>query len=326
MTVPTNFFRQTALGPVMERTGLVAIDIGARGGFDPDLLAAAWCVDAVGFEPEPDAYARLEGRAAEPWRSFSVHPIAIGGTDTMRRLHITTDPEASSLLRHDRDIGRRFEMDHLMTVEREVPVDTLSLVSAAERFHIPPPHYLKLDVEGPELEIINGASAMLSQAVAIKTEAAFIPMRQGQPLVWDMVAALRVKGFELIDIIRPAHWRTGPNPPHPYVGAGEVSYSRGQIVQSDLLFLRDAERCGDAEQRLRLALVALVLGYFDHARRVLARPEVSRLMEERGGADVVALLPAIARGYGRAVSLGELRARLRSTIPLVRSLFKGVPV
>jgi len=38
---------------------MVCVDVGTRGGFEPDRLPLAGAVDAIGFEPEPVAFAAL---------------------------------------------------------------------------------------------------------------------------------------------------------------------------------------------------------------------------------------------------------------------------
>lgn len=48
----TDFFRSTPLAAAFAQAGLTAVDIGSRGGFDPELLPIAWAVDGIGFEPD----------------------------------------------------------------------------------------------------------------------------------------------------------------------------------------------------------------------------------------------------------------------------------
>ena len=55
-----NYFRREFFAELFSNAGLIAVDVGARGGFEPDLLPIAWAVDAVGFEPEPEAFSRLQ--------------------------------------------------------------------------------------------------------------------------------------------------------------------------------------------------------------------------------------------------------------------------
>ncbi len=165
------FFRRGRFADRFADSGLIAVDVGARGGFEPDLPPIAWAVDAVGFEPEPEAYSRLRETPANPWRSLTVHPQAVAGSVGRRRLHVPADPEGASLLEHDPEIGRRFGLPHLFDVERVVTIDATTLDAVAVPAGLDRASYLELDVEGAELEVLEAAETVVPSLVAIKTEA-----------------------------------------------------------------------------------------------------------------------------------------------------------
>ncbi len=316
-----DFFRRSLFADVVADAGLVAIDIGARGGFEPDLLPIAWAVDAVAFEPEPEAYSDLSAAPAAPWRSLTIHPLAVAGRSGPRRLHVPSDPQGASLLQHDPAIGRRFGYPHLFDVARIETIDTTTLDAAADRFGIRAASYLKLDVEGAELEVLEGAETVLPSLVAIKTEAAFLPFRKHQPLAWDLAAHLGARGFEIMDVSDPHRWRHGPAAPHPYLRRASPAYSRGQAVQCDLLFFRAAAAMANDDQTVRGALIALALGYFDHAQALIeALPDRNRFEF-----DISREIARLSRSYGRRACVSAIKAHLRDLIPLFRSLTVGLP-
>lgn len=322
-----NFFRSTEFAPIFDDAALTAMDIGSRGGFDPDLLPIAWAVDGIGFEPDPAALAELHTMPTKPWRSLRFLPAAIGAATGSAVLHVPADPIGASLLPHDTAIGKRFRMEHLTECARTVPVETVTLDEAAQLWTMPPASYLKLDVEGAELDVLKGAGTVLHHVVAIKTEAAFLPVRLGQPLAADLDRYLRAHGFVLMDMVSPHHWRRGPLAPHPYVSAHDPAYSRGQIIQCDMLFFRDPAAIAedDCETALRAGLIAMALGFFDHASMLFERPAVSTLLSSRYGLHAPTALNTASRAMGRRVALAELKRQLRGLIPLLRSLSVGVP-
>src|SRR6185437_14359165 len=57
--------------------------------------------------------------------------------------------------------------------------------------------YLKLDVQGAELDIINGGSRLMAGVMVVHTEVELIPMYQDQPLFGDIDVALRKAGLWL---------------------------------------------------------------------------------------------------------------------------------
>ena len=55
-----NLFIKSKFTQILKETPITFYDIGTRGGFDSDLLPIAFGVDAVGFEPDPVEYSRLQ--------------------------------------------------------------------------------------------------------------------------------------------------------------------------------------------------------------------------------------------------------------------------
>ncbi|NFV78532.1 FkbM family methyltransferase [Magnetospirillum aberrantis] len=320
-------FRSSPFAAAIGGAGLAALDVGSRGGFDPELLPIAWAVDTVGFEPEPDAFAALSDDPG-PWRSVRWIPAAVGATDGRCPLYIPRDPNGCSLLEHDPAVGRRFGLQHLTEVVCAVEVDTLTLDTAVRRFDLPAAAYWKLDVEGAELDILRGATQALNHAQAIKLEACFVPARKHQPLVCDIEPWLRQRGFELMEILTPAQWRLRPIAPHPYTSVGDPAYSRGQAGQCDLLFFRHPDAVATAHDGLRALAVALAMGHFDRAKELLDRVADLRrvLADEFAVVDADAALFALSRSVGRRVAWRTLGRRLRDMVPLVRSLLGGVPL
>lgn len=322
-----NFFQRTGLRPLVDAASPVAIDIGSRGGIDPDLEPIAWAVSAWGFEPDPDALRRLEQAGPGPWRELHHLPAAIGAGTGERELHVPRSPEGASLLRHNPAMLRDFAYRDLFEVERVIPVSTLGLDEAIAKYAIPPPSFLKLDVEGAELEVLEGAPSALESAVAIKTEVSFLPHRLGQPLAAEIASFLLQRGFVLMDFVGAHRWRRYSTTPAPYVSRDRIPFSAGQLSQGDFLFFRDPERLlATDEQTLQRSLcsasIALCYGFFDHAYALLRRERVQELLSERLSLDP---LPGIARAsrlYGRRVALRAAGARLRDLIPLARSVLR----
>nr|WP_249209230.1 FkbM family methyltransferase [Magnetospirillum sulfuroxidans] len=275
-------------------------------------MPIAWAVGGIGFEPEPQAFAALQASDPAPWRSIRWLPSAVGEKNGPATLWVPPDPVGASLLEHDPAVGRRFGLSHLTSDCRALAVETVTLDHALDG--LPAPAYLKLDVEGAELSILRAAPRSLASAVAIKAEAAFVAARKNQPLVADLDQFMRGNGFELMDIIRPTHWRSRPVAPHPYSSAGKPAYSRGQIGQCDLLYFRRPEAITSPEQRLKAGLIAMALGYFDHATPLLRQADLD-----------IELVAKASRRMGQRIALRQMRDSLRDLVPLLRSWLVGIP-
>jgi FkbM family methyltransferase len=85
----------------------------------------------------------------------------------------------------------------------------------------PPANFLKLDVQGYEIEVLKGASQVLKQADALLLEASLVPINSGCPLLGEVVAFVGRAGFRLFDF------------------CSQVRRADGVLWQTDLLFVRE---------------------------------------------------------------------------------------
>ena len=63
------------------------------------------------------------------------------------------------------------------------------------------PDFIKLDVQGYELEVLKGASALLADAQAVLMEVALIEINKNAPLMTEVVGFMRERGFEVADVL-----------------------------------------------------------------------------------------------------------------------------
>ena len=74
------------------------------------------------------------------------------------------------------------------TEERTMRLDSLEDVARTD--------YLKVDVQGSEVDIFNGAEKLLTDEIlVVHTEVCFIPLYKDQPLFAEIDQSLREKGF-----------------------------------------------------------------------------------------------------------------------------------
>ena len=195
----------------------------------------------------------------------------------------------------------------------------MTLDQALEQAGIGRAVYLKLDVEGAELEILRGAPHTLDGLLAIKTEVSFLPFRTGQPLARDVDAFLASQGFDLMDLVRPHHWRLRGYVIHPQAAAQAVPYSRGQLVQGDFLYFRRPDTIESMDDRLRAAALAMAHGYFDHAFRLLTEPATAAWLTDNHGIEPEPLIDRCSQVYGRHVWRQAVADHLRRLVTFGRS-------
>lgn len=314
------------IGRLVEALDPSVMDVGARGGADEALLPLAWASRIVCFEPDR-AEADLLARTGDPrWRQFSVLPFAVGGVTGLQQLSVPDDAEGASLLRHNAAMVERFGTEHLHASRKTVPVETWTLNDLAGAGHIGRVDFMKLDVEGAELDILKAGTAVLENCVALKVECSFLDQRVDQPLIWDVLQFLTRTGFEVVDLQDVHRWRRRNLPGHPYRVRAAMEYSRGQVAQCDVMLLRAATHIRDEEQALRLVVLAAAMGFFDYAVTLLrGRPELEASVRNQYGFGLEAELKRWSAAVGEQVVKQALAVGARGLVPLLRAWAGRLP-
>jgi FkbM family methyltransferase len=169
------------------------LDVGALD--DPNApppyaaLVAAGRAHLVGFEPNPAGFLTLTRKYGPPHRFFP----AFAGGGGPATFHKTQLPDASSLLRPNTEVLELFnDLPSHLTVVEALPVDTVRIDDVPEIGDI---DYVKIDVQGAEIEVFRGAQTALAGAVVVHTEISFVELYERQPLFADVDQYLRGQGF-----------------------------------------------------------------------------------------------------------------------------------
>jgi len=190
----------------------VIYDIGAyRGGWSKSVSRVFPSADFVLFDANLDNEPFL---AETGYRYFM---RALSDTDSTNRelfTPMTGDTTGTSLY-----VENTSHYDSSNLVVRSVPVWRLDTV--VEKHVLPSPDLIKIDAQGAEIDIINGAPRTLASANALILEAAFLPYNKGGPLISQLIGATDRCGLRCADIC-------------------EIHRSsEGIALQVDLLFVRD---------------------------------------------------------------------------------------
>ena len=315
-----------SLGRLIDALSPGILDLGARGGADEELLSIASASRIVCFEPDKAECERLAAAGDSRWRQFKVLPFAVGGSTGPQSLHVPGDPRAASLLRQDPSMAGRFGRPHLHVPQHTLTVETWTLDALRQDGHLDRVDYMKIDVEGAELDVLKAGRTVLQDCVALKVECSFLPQRVNQPLIWDVVPFLAAEGFEVVDLQDLHHWRRRNLPAHPYRVRAEMAYSRGHVAQCDVILLRSAASTHDIDQAVRLVVLSAALGFFDYAIDVARRhPELAPYVSQTHGVDLEAGLKQWSASVGEHVAGQSLTASVRALVPLFRSWAGRLP-
>ena len=226
------------------------VDIGANpiDGDPPyeSMLRAGLCT-VTGFEPQPEALEELQLQAG-PHETYLPWAVGDGQSHT---LYLCWASGMTSLLRPDAGKLAEFNLfTDFGRVEGELALNTRRLDEIEE---IEALDFLKIDVQGSELAIFENGTEKLGRAVAIQTEISFVPLYEDQPVFWEVDKALRDLGFLPHAFAALKRW-----PLAPYVQDGNERRALNQLLEADLVYVRDITVPGsmDDEQLKHLALLA----------------------------------------------------------------------
>lgn len=304
---------------------LVIIDLGARGSLDADMLALAPIASVIGFEPDAEEARRLAAAPPGPWKSQKVLPYAIAGKKGPATLHAPREPEGASLLKHNEAMIEEFGHEGLHRTLRTFAIEALTLddiKSGSGGNHV---DYLKIDIEGAELAVLQGGQRLAATAKVMKIECAFLEQRNGQPLAADVIRYLADHGFDLIDIRAITWWRRRPLPSHPYNVAFSFPYSRGRIAQADFYFVRRFEANASGRDVASAMLILSAIGHIDLAMTLLRRCPAADAFFRTHGADAERDLQRASAAMGKSELMKATVQQLRGLIPLLRSKLGRLP-
>ncbi len=307
------FLGSRDLGRLALGLRLSVVDVGARRGITEDLLPLAFALDAWGLEPDAPECARLNEQArggGHPWRSLRYVPVAAGRAGR-RALRLYRNRECSSLLEADVARARVFGRAGYFELDGTALVDTQPLDAVARAHGFAEAVFLKLDVQGAELEILQSAPELVGHALlGIRTEVEFMPIYRDQPLWADVDAHLRNAGYAAMDFLEIRRWRRATG-----TEGGPRPHAAGQLAHADVLYLREPETLdGTTERGARalavLALLGLTFGHGDLASAAIARPGVGEWVRDRHGVDVAREVAAAWRTLDRQHRAGQRRRLL----------------
>ena len=184
------------------------LDVGAhRGEYADRLRRAGFAGRIASFEPQSAAHAELSARAADD-PAWTVAPrMAIGDSDVPVTLHLSAETDMTSVLDFTADMGRLLSSSAYVGTE----VASQQRLEAVFATHVLPNSQvlLKVDTQGTEHRVIDGARGVLGRIALIQVEMSIVPVYRGEPPYTAMIERLDLLGFRPVLFI-PGYfnWRT----------------------------------------------------------------------------------------------------------------------
>ncbi|MBV8165201.1 MAG: FkbM family methyltransferase [Alphaproteobacteria bacterium] len=268
-----------------------AIEIVDVGAFDlvshPPIytpLVRAGHARLMGFEPYPQACSQLTLKYGPPHRFL---PLFVGAGGPAK-FYATNRGWTGSLFPPNTAL---LEAVHGLAEETQlVGVHDVTTVRLDDVSEIDDVDFIKIDVQGSELDVLKGAERVLGRAVAVHTEVEFVELYRGVPLVAEIDLHLRSRGFWIHTFRDFGSGSVKPLPAMPPAGEDEGPHQR---LWADAVYIRSPlELDALADDKLcRLAILLHDLyGSHDLAYRCLSAHD-----ERVGGAVAAAYRARLAR-------------------------------
>lgn len=171
----------------------LVIDGGANVG--------QWAIEIKRMHPylkiwsfEPLEYSRklLEIRAKKSSIEWKVFPFAMGREEDKKQIHVASNSQmSSSILTPDYHSSLRPDILFQNTEEVSViPLDSIKdqLIHFKSIF-------LKLDVQGSEMDAIQGGLEVLKKVSIIELESSFTPLYEGETAHHELISSIKSIGF-----------------------------------------------------------------------------------------------------------------------------------
>lgn len=199
----------------------LVLDIGANSGqFAKGIRECGYAGKIVSFEPLSEAHKALS-RASEGDSCWHAFPrCALGDREAEVEINIASNSESSSILPM-LDAHLKAAPYSAYQATELVPLRTLDSVAQPYLVDARSP-FLKIDTQGFEWQVLDGASHTLRCAKGVQVELSLTPLYDGQHLWREIIDRLEAEGFML--------WAFKPVFSDP---------DSGQTLQVDGIFFRN---------------------------------------------------------------------------------------
>jgi len=174
------------------------LDVGANlGQYVRQLRANGYSGRVTSFEPQPEAFDRLY-RSWHKDQNWEGRQVAVGASAGEAILKVTRDSVSSSLLNPSQFYSK---IVPAADVARTITVPVIPIAPILDSLSLKSPRiHLKVDVQGFEQSVIDGAGASLQNCAALEIELALAPLYDGATLLSELLPRLLRQGFYIVGV------------------------------------------------------------------------------------------------------------------------------
>jgi len=210
----------------------------------------------IGFELEEDMCEKMNAKAI---RGVKYYPYALGKANEKRKLYITQHPMCTSLYEPNEELLDFYNGFKVAKLKEKKEIETITLDDFINKEKIEDIDFIKIDVQGAELDVLKGATNTIKNALKIVCEVEFIPLYKNQPLFGEVCNFLDQYNFMFNKFLglegrtlKPILINNNPN-------------IASQHIWSDAVFIKHIEKINhlDDKKLLKLSLLSAIYRSFD---------------------------------------------------------------
>ena len=223
---PVRYTPQLSLTARMERLLAyhqidLVLDVGANvGQYGLLLREFGYSGRIVSFEPLSTAYTQLKATSRND-PMWDVAPrTALGNKDGKIAINVSGNSESSSVL-DMLDSHLESASDSAYIGSEKVKLCRLDQIVKEYLNDDTTSIFLKIDVQGFERQVLEGATQILPRVHGIQLEMSLIPLYKNQPLYQEIIEIMKELGYELHAVL-----------------PGFTDFKSGRLLQMDGIFFR----------------------------------------------------------------------------------------
>jgi FkbM family methyltransferase len=259
---------------------LLFCDVGARGGIADPWKSFQDFLGLISFEPDKEEYEVLLSSKNE---SDQISHYALYKDKRELSLHLTKSRACSSVYLPNVRFLKEFPDANRFEIEKTVSVPATSLDALYREEVLRNMDFIKIDVQGAELDILQGGKKFLSDHIlGVEVEVEFQAMYENQPLFSDVDYFIRNNlGLQLQDL-RKTYWK--------YKDGIKTGASKGQLIFGDALYYRTPSAmlswCSrfpkeESSSKIQMAcLMGLAYGYLDYCLCLLGQKSIGDFLDK----------------------------------------------
>ena len=240
----------SAVASILKEDAISLIDVGAAGDIQGRWKQVLPKLDFIGFEP--DERSTINEEVQSRAHSCKIIREALWNKCGTLKINLCRKPQVSSYFEPNSALMGQFPSSSRFDIVgvAEVTVKTLDSMNLARA------DCIKIDVQGGEIFVLEGATKTLEKTFAVELEVEFVEIYKHQPLFGNICKFLTGNGFDFLDFTHISRWER-----NRFAQLGQAIFADALFIKvpSKVLLDFDQERIGENEIRRYCAILSIFI-------------------------------------------------------------------